>query len=50
MMNDNKTIVKLQQGLTAFERVVNKEIHYVYSKEGFYQELVFKPKKANFMH
>ncbi|MDW0110219.1 PBECR4 domain-containing protein [Sporosarcina aquimarina] len=50
MMNDNKTIMKLQQGLTAFERVVNKEIHYVYFKEGLYQELVFKPKKANFMH
>lgn len=49
-MNDKRTIEKLRQGLNAFERVVNKEIHYVYLKEGLYQELVFKPKKANFMH
>lgn len=50
MMNDKRTIEKLQKGLTAFERVVNKEIHYVYSKERVYQALIFKPKKANFMH
>lgn len=49
-MNDKRTIEKLQQGLTAFESVVNKEIHYVYFKEGLYHELVFKAKKANFMH
>lgn len=34
MMNDKRTIEKLRQGLTAFESVVNKEIHYVYLKEG----------------
>lgn len=50
MMSDQEIIKKLQNGLTAFERVVNKEIHYVYFKDGFYQELIFKPKKANFMH
>lgn len=49
-MNGKRTIEKLQQGLTAFESVVNKEIHYVYCKEGLYEELVFKPQKANFMH
>lgn len=50
MMDDKRTIEKLRQGLIAFENVMNKEIHYVYFKEGRYQELVFKPQKSNFMH
>ncbi|MEK5038463.1 PBECR4 domain-containing protein [Sporosarcina sp. FSL K6-3457] len=50
MMNDKRTIERLLQGLVAFEKVVDTEIHYVYFKEGSYYELIFKPQKSNFMH
>jgi hypothetical protein len=49
-MNDKRTNEKLRQGLSAFEKVVNKEIHYVYIKDGSYHELVFILQKSNFMY
>jgi hypothetical protein len=49
-MNDKRAIEMFVQGLTAYEKVVNKEIHYVYIKDGSYRELVFKSKKSKFMH
>ncbi|PEF33675.1 PBECR4 domain-containing protein [Bacillus wiedmannii] len=49
-MNDNKTLDSLQDGLAAYEKIVNKELHYVYYKNNQYYELVFKPHKRNFIH
>ena len=49
-MDAKKTLEALQKGLQAYEKVVDKEIHYVYYKSGKYYELVFKPHKGNFMH
>lgn len=49
-MNDKKTLESLQNGQAAYEKVVNKELHYVYFKNNKYHELVFKPRKQNFLH
>jgi hypothetical protein len=52
MMNAKKTIESLKKGQTAYEKVVNQELHYVYlnEKTNTYDELVFKPHKHNFLH
>lgn len=49
-MNDKKTLDALQDGLTAYEKIVDKELHYVYFKNNQYHELIFKPHKRNFLH
>ncbi|WP_411335137.1 PBECR4 domain-containing protein (plasmid) [Metabacillus indicus] len=49
-MDEKKTMESIKDGFNAYEKIVDKEIHYVYFKENKYQEIVFKPKKANFMH
>lgn len=49
-MNDKKTLDALQDGLAAYETIVNKELHYVYYKNMQYHELVFKPHRRNFIH
>lgn len=49
-MDDKRTMEALQKGLAGYEKVVDKEIHYVYLKDRRYHELVFKPHKRNFMH
>lgn len=51
-MNDKQTLDSLKKGQEAYEQVVNKEIHYVYlhSKTKLYHELIFTPKKENFLH
>ena len=49
-MNDQNTLSALQKGQAAYEKIVNKELHYVYLKNNKYQELVIHPKKHNFLH
>lgn len=51
-MNDKQTLDSLKKGQVAYEQVVNKEIHYVYlhKKTNLYHELIFTPKKENFLH
>lgn len=39
-----------QKGFEAFERIVNKEIHYLYLKGTEVREVVVKAKKEHFMH
>lgn len=49
-MDEKKTMESLLDGFNAYEKFVNKEMHYVYLKNGSYHEIVFKAKKENFMH
>ncbi|WP_071154457.1 PBECR4 domain-containing protein [Planococcus faecalis] len=49
-MDDKRTLLLLQRGLEAYEKLKNKELHYVYLKNGKYRELVFTPKKEHFLH
>lgn len=49
-MDAKKTMKALNNGQVAYEKIVDKEIHYVYLKNRQYHELVFKPHKRNFMH
>lgn len=49
-MDDKRTLLLLQRGLAAYEKIKNKELHYVYLKDGKYHELVFTPKKEHFLH
>jgi phage-Barnase-EndoU-ColicinE5/D-RelE like nuclease4 len=51
-MDAKKIIQVLRKGQSAYEKVVGQEIHYVYrhTKTNDYKELIFKPKKQNFLH
>lgn len=49
-MNDNKTLISLHKGQAAYEKVINKQLYYVYFKNNRYYELIVKPKKENFLH
>ncbi|PJO43409.1 PBECR4 domain-containing protein [Lysinibacillus xylanilyticus] len=40
----------IQKGIAAYETFVNKEVHYVYKKDGAYKEVVLNAKKKEFMH
>lgn len=48
---DKETMSAVQKGFYGYEKVVDREIHYVYlNKSGRYNELVMKPHSTNFMH
>jgi len=48
---NKETMSAVQKGFFEYEKVVDKEIHYVYlNKSGRYNELIMKPHSANFMH
>lgn len=49
-MNDKKILISLKNGQKAYEKIVGQKIHYVYFKDNKYQEIIFIPKKQNFMH
>ena len=49
-MEERKIMAALQKGFEAFERIVNKEIHYLYLKGTEVREVVVKAKKEHFMH
>ncbi|MGL4522547.1 MAG: PBECR4 domain-containing protein [Bacilli bacterium] len=49
-MDNKKTLESILDGFHAYEKIVDKEIHYVYLKDKQYYELVLSAKKSNFMH
>jgi hypothetical protein len=49
-MDGKKVIELITKGFEAYEKVVGKEIHYVFLKQGRYHEIIFKASKKNFMH
>ncbi|MEJ8306401.1 PBECR4 domain-containing protein [Saccharibacillus sacchari] len=49
-METKKTISFLKTAQHHYDKLLNKEIHYVYKKEGKYHELILKSGKANFAH
>jgi len=49
-MKDNSKINYIREGFEAFEKVVDKEIRYIYKKNNAYKEIILKAKKADFMH
>lgn len=49
-MDKNQTMSLLYEGLMAYEKIVEKKIHYVYLKNGSYHELVLDAKRNYFMH
>lgn len=49
-MKKSKMVECIQKGIAAYEKFVNKEVHYVYKKDGAYKEVVLKAKKNEFMH
>lgn len=49
--NNKEMMEAINKGFHGYEKVVDREIHYVYlNKSKRYQELVLKPHAKNFMH
>lgn len=49
-MLESQIVDCLKEGQVSYETILNKEIHYIYKKNGQYRELVLKAKKNGFMH
>lgn len=49
-MLKSQLVDRLKEGLESYNTILNKEIHYIYKKNGQYRELVLKAKKNDFMH
>lgn len=48
---NKEALSKISEGFEAYERIVDREIHYVYlNKSGRYEELILKPHSSNFLH
>jgi len=49
-MESKKTISFLKTAQQHYEKLLNKEVHYIYKKGGKYHELILKSGKSNFAH
>jgi hypothetical protein len=49
-MTNQKLLKALKDGQAEYEKIANKQLHYVFLKNGMYREIILKANKHNFMH